>query len=396
MKIDGKITITGSKSETNRLLMLQALSENAFAISNVSNSMDSQVMQKALASDIEEVNIGIAGTAMRFLTAYFAVQEGRETILTGIGRMLERPVGVLVDALNNLGAEITYVEKKGYPPLKIIGKEIIKEEVTIPANISSQYITALMLIAPFSKKGLTIHLDGKITSIPYINMTLGLLKRIGVEGVFKGSTIQIKPAIILGDNQTVESDWSSASYFYSLLAISGGGQIELGSYREDSLQGDRALVEIYNQFGVKSKFIDDKVLIKKMENFKQPELIDLDLNNTPDIAQTIAVTCTALHIRCKLTGLATLKIKETDRLQAMHDELLKFGVKTHITDDSFEIIDFQNPETGIEVKTYHDHRMAMSFAPLKMIYDFTIEDKQVVEKSYPDFWNDFEKLGVFF
>ncbi|APD07444.1 3-phosphoshikimate 1-carboxyvinyltransferase [Flavobacteriaceae bacterium UJ101] len=396
MKINGKITITGSKSETNRLLLLQALSDHAFEILNVSNSKDSQVMQAALTSKEEEVNIGIAGTAMRFLTAYFAVKEGRKTILTGIGRMLERPVGILVDALNELGAEITFVNKKGYPPLEIRGKKIEKNCIEIPADVSSQYVTALMLIAPFLEKGLTIHLKGKITSIPYIEMTQGLLQRVGVKCVFKGNQIKIIPSTILMETQTVESDWSSASYYYSLLAISDGGEIQLGSYREDSLQGDKELVTIYKNFGIESVFIENQVILKKKENVEQPDFIALDLNDTPDIAQTIAVTCTALKIKCKLTGLATLKIKETDRLEALKLELFKFGAQVITTNNSLEIKDFGEAQANIEVKTYHDHRMAMAFAPLKLYHDFTIEDRNVVEKSYPDFWNDFEKLGISF
>ncbi len=396
MEIKGKITITGSKSETNRLLLLQALSQHAFEVLNRSNSKDSQVMQAALTSKEKEVNIGLAGTAMRFLTAYFATQEGRETILTGEGRMLERPVGILVKALNDLGAEISFIDQEGYPPLFIKGKRIIKDTVEIPADVSSQYITALMLIAPFSEKGLTLNLKGKITSIPYIKMTQGLLERVGVPCWFEGNQIKIAPATVKKEAQIVESDWSSASYYYSLLAIADKGKIQLESYREDSLQGDRALVEIYQQLGVESEFTDNQLVLRKKENFEHPSLLTLDLNNTPDIAQTIAVTCAGLKIPCKLTGLATLKIKETDRLEALKAELSKFGVQLFVTNDTLEITGFGEPQSDIRVKTYHDHRMAMAFAPLKLQYDFSIEDMEVVEKSYPDFWIDFEELGVSF
>ncbi|MFV0530520.1 MAG: 3-phosphoshikimate 1-carboxyvinyltransferase [Flavobacteriales bacterium] len=396
MKINGKITITGSKSETNRLLMLQALSSHAFEILNTSNSKDSQVMREALTSKEKKINIGIAGTAMRFLTAYFAVKENREIILTGEGRMLERPIGILVDALNNLGSEISYVNKLGFPPLRIKGKKITKNKVEIPADISSQYITALMLIAPFLENGLTICLKGKITSIPYIKMTKGLLNRVGIDCIFKENKIEIKSSVLSEETQTVESDWSSASYYYSLSAISEGGEISLASYREDSLQGDKKLITIYKRFGVESKFQGNQLVLRKKENFQPPEFILLDLNNTPDIAQTIAVTCTALKIKCKLTGLATLKIKETDRLEALKTELTKFGVEVFITEDSLEILNFKKTQQNIVVKTYHDHRMAMAFAPLKLYYDFVIEDQKVVEKSYPDFWKDLEKLNIIF
>lgn len=396
MKINEKITITGSKSETNRLLILQALSNHAFEILNTSNSKDSKVMQAALTSKEKEINIGIAGTAMRFLTAYFAIQEDRSVLLTGVGRMLERPIGILVEALNELGAEINFVKKKGYPPLGIIGKKIVKNTLEIPSDVSSQYITALMLIAPFLEGGLTLTLKGKITSIPYIKMTQGLLKRVGVTCIFKENQIKIVPSVILNETQIVESDWSSASYYYALLAISEEGTIQLGSYREDSLQGDKELVTIYKYFGVDSVFKKNQVILNKKKGMKQPNFISLDLNNTPDIAQTIAVTCAALKIKCKLTGLSTLKIKETDRLEAMRKELSKFGVLVTTTADTLEIVNFKKPQTNIEVKTYDDHRMAMAFAPLKLCYNFTIENRNVVEKSYPNFWKDFKKLGISF
>lgn len=396
MKINEKITITGSKSETNRLLILQALSNHAFEILNTSNSKDSKVMKAALTSKEKEINIGIAGTAMRFLTAYFAIQENRSVLLTGVGRMLERPIGILVEALNELGAEINFVKKKGCPPLRIIGKKIVKNTLEIPSDVSSQYITALMLIAPFLEGGLTLTLKGKITSIPYIKMTQGLLKRVGVTCVFKGNQIKIVPSVILNETQIVESDWSSASYYYALLAISEEGTIQLGSYREDSLQGDKELVTIYKCFGVETVFKKNQVILNKKKGMKQPNFISLDLNNTPDIAQTIAVTCAALKIKCKLTGLSTLKIKETDRLEAMRKELSKFGVLVTTTADTLEIVNFKKPQTNIEVKTYDDHRMAMAFAPLKLCYNFTIENRNVVEKSYPNFWKDFKKLGIYF
>lgn len=393
MIFDANITITGSKSETNRLLLLQALSKHAFEIENLSNSKDSQVMQQALASNQTEVNIGIAGTAMRFLTAYFAVQKGRQTLLTGEGRMLERPIGVLVDALRRLGVTITYEANEGFPPIMIYGTDIQNDTVIIPANISSQYITALMLIAPFTQKGLTIQLDGKITSIPYIKMTLQLLQRAGVECSFSGATIQVKPSKIRSEKQVVESDWSSASYYYALMSM-GEGEIRLQSFREDSLQGDKQLVEIYKQLGVNSSFNNNELILSKIKNFQKPDFLTLDLNQTPDIAQTIAVNCFALQIKCKLLGLETLKIKETDRLAALQHELTKFGAVVEITDNSLEIKSFDEPQTNIEVKTYHDHRMAMAFAPLLLKYSFTIENPAVVEKSYPDFWEDMKKVGV--
>lgn len=396
MEIKGELTLTGSKSETNRLLILQALSNHAFDITHASNARDSTILQAALTSQETEINIGIAGTAMRFLTAYLAIQQGRETILTGESRMLERPIGLLVKALNELGADISFIGKPGYPPLKIRGVKISRSRVEIPAHVSSQYITALMLIAPFLENGLTISLKGKITSLPYINITLGLLKRVGVESSFKQNQIYIKPGALLNQTQAVESDWSSASYYYALSALSDSAEIGLQFYHKDSLQGDKVLVGIYKELGVASSFLQNKLILRKQKNSKIPNFIALDLNHAPDIAQTIAVTCSALKIKCKLTGLETLKIKETDRLEALKTELTKFGSSVKTTDDTLEIVDFEKPEEGIVVETYNDHRMAMAFAPLKLKYDFKIKNKAVVEKSYPHFWKDFEELGIAF
>ncbi len=396
MKIKGELTLTGSKSETNRLLILQALSNYAFDIIHASNAQDSTILQAALTSKETEINVGIAGTAMRFLTAYLAIKQGRETILTGESRMLERPIGLLVKALNELGADISFIGKLGYPPLKIRGVKISRSRVEIPAHVSSQYITALMLIAPFLENGLMISLKGKITSLPYISITLGLLRRVGVEASFKQNQIYIKPGALLNQKQSVESDWSSASYYYALSALSDSAEIGLQFYRKDSLQGDKVLVDIYKELGVASSFLQNKLILRKQNNSKIPDFIALDLNHAPDIAQTIAVTCSALKIKCKLTGLETLKIKETDRLEALKTELTKFGSSVKTTDDTLEIVDFEKPKEGIVVETYNDHRMAMAFAPLKLKYDFKIKNKAVVEKSYPYFWKDFEGLGITF
>jgi len=392
-KIQKTIAITGSKSETNRSLLLQALFPN-IKIENLSNSDDGEVMQRGLAKSSGEVDIHHAGTAMRFLTAYFASQEGKQVVLTGSKRMQERPIKVLVEALQSLGADIQYEKEGGYPPLKIIGKKLKKSQVSLPANISSQYISALLLIAPSLENGLELELIGKITSVPYIKMTLALLEQIGVQTSFEGNKIKVAPKQKVEDNTlVVESDWSSASYFYSIAAMcEAGTEIQLSSYKQSSLQGDSVLAEIYKDFGVETTFSNNTILLKKTTEIKS-EHLEYDLSNAPDIAQTIAVTCLGLGVGCHLTGLHTLPIKETDRLAALQIELGKFGATVDIDSESLTLQPQSNFNIGVAVDTYNDHRMAMAFGPLALKADFMVNDAEVVSKSYPDFWNDLKTLG---
>jgi 3-phosphoshikimate 1-carboxyvinyltransferase len=388
------ITITGSKSETNRLLLLQALFPG-IEIENISESDDSIAMQQALASESDTIDIHHAGTAMRFLTAYFAQKAGAEIVLTGSQRMQERPIGILVDALRSLGAQIEYVGNEGYPPLKITGKTLTESKVTLKANVSSQYITALLLIGGSLPKGLELTLEGEITSVPYINMTLLLLAQAGIESTFTGQIIKVKPRAEDEEPQTirVESDWSSASYFYSIVALAQEGTaIELSSYSPMSLQGDSALAEIYEEMGVTTDYGDDTIILTNTGNPK-PGTLNFELNNTPDIAQTIAVTCFGLGIGCHLTGLHTLKIKETDRLEALKTELGKFGAVITVTNDSLTLQSSDKFNDDVSVDTYNDHRMAMAFAPLALKVSFVINDAEVVSKSYPTFWDDMQAAG---
>lgn len=393
--IRSHLQITGSKSESNRLLLLNQLFHQALTLENVSNAEDSQLMQQALANTSAIVDIHHAGTAMRFLTAYFSTQEGRTVTLTGSDRMKQRPIGVLVEALNQLGADIRYLENEGYPPLQITGKKIVKDQITIPANVSSQYITALMLIGTQLEKGLTLTLEGKIISVPYIQMTIQLLNRIGVKAEMIGQQIHVEPKKeIQPQTLQVESDWSSASYYYSLVALSPNSEISIATYYPDSLQGDSALQKIYNeQFGVESSFENGTLTLRNNPGFNYAEVIELDLNHTPDIAQTIAATCAGLHLKCVLTGLETLKIKETDRLQALKNELEKVGAIIEITSDSLTIKGYQENVEIPVFETYNDHRMAMCMAPLAVKYPIQIKNEMVVEKSYPTFWEDWKSLG---
>lgn len=390
-----KIQITGSKSETNRLLLLQALYPN-IQIENASNSDDAEAMMRALKTDAAVIDIHHAGTAMRFLTAYFAIQEGGEVILTGSSRMQERPIEILVQALQDLGAMISYEKNYGFPPIKIKGTTITKSKVSIPANTSSQYISALLLIAPKLKNGLELTLEGEITSLPYIQMTLALLDEIGIAHTFEGHVITIPPQPEINETKviTVESDWSSASYFYSIVALSEPGtEITLSHYKEKSLQGDSVLAEIYKSFGVSTDFQHQKIILQKQNSHLLSSCFNLNLSNAPDIAQTIAVTCFGLGIGCHLTGLHTLKIKETDRLLALQTELQKLGGKVTITEESLTLEASDTVKSNISIATYQDHRMAMAFAPLALKVPIVIQNPEVVSKSYPDFWNDLKAIG---
>lgn len=407
LNINTSITITGSKSETNRVLLLQALFPE-LKLENTSNSDDSEVMLKALCQILEPtsdnsqpttIDVHHAGTAMRFLTAYFAIQPNREVVLTGSSRMKERPIHILVEALNSLGAQISYEEQVGFPPIRIKGRELQKSEIDIEANTSSQYISALLLIAPKLRHGLKINLIGEVTSLPYIQMTLELLNEIGVETSFENKSITIQPTAfnLQPTTLTIESDWSSVSYFYSLVALSElGTAITLSSYKKNSLQGDSVLAEIYQDFGVKTVFNENKTITISKSNHKINNLqpITYNLQQSPDIAQTIAVTCFGLGLGCHLTGLHTLKIKETDRIQALKNELENIGASVSITNDSVSLKSSKFIKENITIKTYQDHRMAMAFAPLALKTSLIIEDAEVVSKSYPDFWNDLKSCGI--
>ncbi len=420
--VGGKVKISGSKSETNRLLLLRALYPQ-ISLQNLSDADDTQVMVKALEQFFSDnpqptntdnrqpptdnqfpdnrqpttnnlqIDIHHAGTAMRFLTAYLAMQEGKTAILTGSSRMKERPIRILVDALHQLGAAITYEEKEGFPPLKITGKKLLQNKVTMNAAVSSQYISALLLIAPQLQNGLELTLEGEITSRPYIEMTLKLLEKIGISTSFAGNTIrigcqnQVPPQSI-----TIEPDWSSASYFYSIVALSNDGTtLDLPAFRKDSLQGDSSLAVLYRSFGVETLFAADGIVLRKSGVNHSP--LEIDLNATPDLAQTIAVTCFGLGMECHLTGLHTLKIKETDRLAALKAELTKLGADVAITDDSLRIAASKKINPSVKIATYTDHRMAMAFAPLALKVPIVIEDAEVVSKSYPAFWEDLKWIG---
>ena len=389
------ITIPGSKSESNRLLILKGCYPN-ISITNLSNSDDTVSLLKGIEQVDGIVDVHHAGTAMRFLTAYFASKKGVDIIITGSKRMQERPIRILVDALNDLGADIHYLKNKGFPPLKIIGTDLNGSSVTLDAAISSQYISALMLIAPSLKNGLIINLAGEITSVPYIKMTLNLMRKVGFSGSFNTNRIQIKATNTIDSSRlNVESDWSSASYYYSIIALSRNLELTLNNFSKNSMQGDSKIISIFEKLGVETIFNknDNSILLRHIK----VEIIDclsLNLNDTPDIAQTLAITCFGLGIHCKLEGLKTLKIKETDRLLALKTELEKLGANVTITEQSIEVFRSRKIIKNITIETYQDHRMAMAFAPLVFKVPINILDPNVVTKSYTTFWEDLLKIGI--
>jgi len=387
--------ISGSKSESNRLLILNSIYGN-LKINNLSNSDDTVILDKYITNLESHIDVHHAGTAMRFLTALLAIKTNKKFVITGSQRMKERPIKILVQALNKLGANISYFDKKGFPPLIIKGQEIFGGEISLSSNISSQYISALMLIAPILKNGLLINLEGKITSKPYLEMTLAILKKIGINCYFKNNIISIEHCSKINNSAiSIESDWSSVSYFYSIVALSNAAELNIGTFYKSSIQGDVKLYEIYAKLGVETKFIksSSRILIKKINDFIKPDHIDLDLTENPDIAQTIAVTCFGLGISCDLFGLHTLKIKETDRLKALQIELSKLGANVKVTNNSFHLAPTFSINNGISIETYNDHRMAMAFAPLALMTPIIINNPDVVTKSYKDFWKDLKSLN---
>ena len=394
IKNDNNLTLNigGSKSETNRLLLLQSLYPN-LQIENASPSKDSEAMYRGLHSGESTIDIGDAGTAMRFLTAYYAACQNRDVILTGSARMQERPIGILVEALRQLGAAIYYSKGEGFPPLHIQGKQLEGGTLSIKANVSSQYISALLLVAPSFANGLSLHLDGEITSFPYLRMTLSLLNELGIVGTFEDNTFTIEHTPAVAPQMiVVEPDWSSASYFYSMVALSPvGTSLYMNHYKERSLQGDRIVADIYQSFGVRTIFWGDKIQLIKERNLLSP-IFSYNLMDCPDIAQTIAVTCFGLGIECFLSGLHTLNIKETNRLEALKNELTKLNAEVHISKEEIWVGSARKITRNISIDTYNDHRMAMAFAPLALKVPIIINDVEVVEKSFPDFWEQFESI----
>jgi len=413
---NGTIQLTGSKSECNRALIIEALSNGKVKVENISDAADAVLLAgilrngvrektlevsnaggsapiSDLQSTISEVNIGPAGTAMRFLTAYFTLQD-EEVILTGSERMKQRPIGILVEALRVLGAQIEYVENEGFPPIKLKGSLAqLSNKVSIKGNISSQYITALLLIAARLPFGLELHIEGELTSRPYVEMTLAMLQTAGIQHTWNDNVIAIKNQEFAPTSIYIEPDWSAASYWYAIAALADEAELFLPGLTQYSLQGDSVITEIMANFGITSQFKDGGVYLQKEAKAIQRKIFDM--KECPDLAQTVIVVCAALGHEATFTGLETLKIKETDRIKALQNELAKIGVKLIEKGQVYKLdcSERQIPERMF-INTYDDHRMAMAFAPLALVVpQLEIEDADVVEKSYPAFWKDLQKVG---
>lgn len=394
-KLSGNLKLTGSKSISNRLLILQALSGKMSPLSNLSNSDDTTVMLNALSTKEGAIDIGIAGTAMRFLTAYLAIQDA-DFILTGASRMKERPIKDLVDALRSLGADIGYLEKDGYPPLSIKGKKLIGGTLSIKADTSSQFISAILMISPYFEKGIQLQLVGEVLSRPYIEMTLNLMQRQGVNHEWVGDTITVLPGAYTDQVSEVESDWSSISYVFELAALSESAEISLERVDQVSVQGDQEGMNYFKKLGIDSNIDNGVLTIRKQTDFIRPELLEFDCTKTPDLAQTLAATTCALGIPMNISGLKSLPIKETDRLMALKVELEKCGAQVTIVDnEALEIIPgpaFSDKDFTFE--TYGDHRMALCLAPLALVSNsVTLNNPRVVNKSYKSYWDDLISLG---
>ena len=389
--ISARINLPASKSISNRALILDALSYSPYEIENLAECDDTNVLVAALDSNDTTFDIGAAGTSMRFLTAFLSKTVGEWTV-TGSERMKQRPIKLLVDALNALGARIEYIEKEGFPPLKIVGSALLGGEIKLKGNVSSQYISALMMIAPSMLKGLKIELEGKIISKPYINMTKQMMAEYGVDVDFTDNTINIEPQEYQPIPYKVESDWSAASYWYEILALIDNGGVFMQGLGENSYQGDSKVAELFEQLGVKTTYMDEGVLISKGDEIT--DRMDYDFTHQPDLTQTFAVTCCLKGIPFKFSGLESLKIKETDRIAALINELAKLGFVVYEPAESQLAWDGELCEQAktINISTYDDHRMAMAFAPAAILMPITIEHPEVVSKSYPGFWNDFEAL----
>ena len=393
-KIHTTIQLPSSKSISNRALIINALGNGTHHPENLSDCDDTRVMIRALNDDKETIDIMAAGTAMRFLTAYLSVTPGTR-IITGTERMQQRPIQVLVNALRELGADIEYVANDGFPPLRITGRELRKDTISLPGNVSSQYISALLMIAPVLTNGLTIRLTGDIISRPYINLTLQLMNDFGVRAEWTDDhRLKVVPQAYHSIPFYVERDWSAASYWYQIVALSKEAEVTLPGLFKDSYQGDSQVAGIFRSLGVETIYKDKAVILKK--NGKSVERLDYDFINQPDLAQTFVVTCALLNIPFRFSGLQSLKIKETDRMAALITEMRKLGYILHETDGS--VLSWEGERCTTEehpaIDTYEDHRMAMAFAPTCLaLPEILINNPQVVSKSYPRYWEDLRQAG---
>lgn len=403
-KIEASIHLKGSKSISNRILIMRALSGGQYQLENLSESADTHTLIKLLNQEDAHYDAGLAGTTFRFMTAYLALKEGTQT-LTGSERMLKRPIGPLVDALNELGCQIEYLSKSGYPPLKINSpNQETGGKVNVRGDISSQFLSALLMIAPYTSKGIEINILEELVSRPYLEMTINLIKFFGADILDDGNRLVVKPGNYEHKGFYVEGDWSSASYIYEMASFVPEVKIEITGLLAESLQGDSRIAHYAKSFGLKTDYHEKSVSISRLEDFKAKDILEFDLIEEPDLCQTLACMCAGHGYSAIFTGLKTLRIKETDRIEALRIELEKLGVFFNQLPKKFskqsDKVYFMlqgtliPKEEQVSISTYHDHRMAMAFAPLAVFQELEIKDPEVVVKSYPDFWNDFKLLGL--
>lgn len=392
--LQGVVQLTSSKSESNRALLIKALSGDEMLLNNLSAARDTQTMQRLMREQAEIWDVLDAGTTMRFCTAYLAVKGTGQTI-TGTPRMCQRPIGILVEALRQIGANIQYLGAEGYPPLRIEGiKTQQSTRIAVPGNISSQFISALLMIAPSLPEGLTLQLTTEVFSKPYIEMTLGLMKRFGVKADWSGDQITIAPQPYTGGEYTIESDWSGASYWYSMAALGQDTDLHLLGLKEKSLQGDQEIATIMKKMGVQTEYTSKGAHLTPAGKVEKE--VSINFKTCPDLAQTVMVTAALKGATLQMTGLESLRIKETDRIAAMQNELSKLGATLTESGKTWQLVPGALPEKIQPIDTYDDHRMAMAFAPVAMVTPVTIDEPGVVAKSYPDFWKDLNAVGVIY
>jgi len=389
-----EIELPYSKSISNRLLVAQALSGNKFNLKGISNADDAKVLSKALASESKELNLGMAGTAYRFLTAYFSIIGG-ERFLEGHERMYERPIGILVDVLRSMGADISYIKKEGYPPLKINGKQLNGGRINLMGNVSSQFISALLLISPYLEEGIQLKIEGELVSAPYVDMTIQLMQKMNADVKKKDGRIHVLPGFYSArDAIIIERDWSSAAFFYAYVAL-GGNSILLKGLYLDSIQGDALCAWLFAKLGVSTQNAAEGLLIQLDANFELPKELEIDLTDCPDLIPAFIICASQKVQHLKVFGVKTLRIKESDRVQALKIELKKLGVEMiEIDENTISVIGGMNAVRTLEVNVYNDHRMAMAFAPLcQRVEKVIIKNAEVVSKSFPNFWEEFSKTA---
>ena len=389
-----KAGLPASKSIANRALVIAALCGAEDRLQNLSDCDDTLAVIRALSTVGGEKNIGAAGTAMRFLTAYYAISS-ESVVMTGTERMKNRPISILVDALRSIGADIEYLEKEGYPPLKINGRKLLGGELRMQANVSSQYLSAILMIAPYTRDGVKLIIEGDLVSRPYLQMTLSLMQDFGVSYTWEDNVIDIKPSEYCSREFTVENDWSAASYWYSIVGLSENKSVRLKYLSPESLQGDSKLVELYKPLGVETTFVDGGVILTKNLHTELPNFYDISLKQQPDLAQTLVVSCLLMNVPFKFSGLENLKIKETDRIAALINECRTLGFVLKEVESGVLSWDGEKCSVAEEIviKTYEDHRMAMAFAPAVIhLGSMIVDEPDVVSKSYPSFWQEFQKV----